>query len=204
MAVKVKICGLTNVEDAIFAEDNGADYLGFIFHEQSPRNVAVVDVKNIVDALKGTAKTVGVFVDKPSEFVNDVAQRAGLDMVQLHGNETPEYVQKIEKPVIKVFRVFDNFDLEQMKQFDNKFFLLDTYSKDMHGGTGEVFDWDIAVRAKEFGEIFLSGGLAPENIEDAVKHVSPFAVDVSSGVEESKGKKDLDKAKQFIDKVKSL
>lgn len=205
MSVKVKICGLTNLEDAQCAVDSGADYLGFIFYRKSPRSVTVPKVVEIVKNLKNSsAKTVGVFVDAPAHFVNEAAKEIGFDFIQLHGSEDADYVSLIEKPVIKVFRISDDFDLSELKGYNVPYFLLDTYKKGLMGGTGETFNWDKAVEAGEFGEIFLSGGLRVDNIVEAVKKVNPFCVDISSGVEKSPGVKDKDKIKEIISKVKSL
>lgn len=205
MSIKVKICGLTSLEDAQCAVDSGADFLGFIFYQDSPRAVTVPKVAEIVQNLKNSsAKTVGVFVDSPAHFVNEAATEIGLDFVQLHGSEDINYIGQIEKPVIKVFRINDDFDLNELKGYNVPYFLLDTYKKGLMGGTGETFNWDKAVEAKGYGEIFLSGGLTVGNVEEAVKKVNPFCVDISSGVEKSPGIKDKDKIKEIISKVKSL
>ena len=205
MSVKVKICGLTNLGDAQCAVDSGADFLGFIFYPASPRAVIVPKVAEIVKNLKdSTAKTVGVFVDSPAHFVNEAASEIGLDFVQLHGSEDSNYIEQIEKPVIKVFRINDDFDLNELKGYNVPYFLLDTYKKGLMGGTGETFNWDKAVEAKSYGKIFLSGGLTVDNVEEAVRKVNPFCVDISSGVEISPGVKDKDKIKEIISKVKSL
>lgn len=205
MSIRVKICGLTSLEDAQCAVDSGADFLGFIFYPASPRAVTVPKVAEIVQNLKNsTAKTVGVFVDSPVHFVNEAAAEIGLDFIQLHGSEDSNYIEQIEKPVIKVFRINDYFDLNELKGYNVPYFLLDTYKKGLMGGTGKTFNWDKAVEAKGYGEIFLSGGLTVGNVEEAVKKVNPFCVDISSGVESSPGIKDKDKIKEIITKVKSL
>lgn len=199
--VRVKICGITNVEDALSAVDYGADALGFIFFDKSPRYVKPEKAKEIISYLPPFVTTVGVFVNEISAKISDIIDFAGINTIQFHGDESPEAC-RIWPRVIKAFRVREFIDLKPLEQYKTSAFLLDTYTADSFGGTGQIFNWDIAIEAKRFGRIILSGGLTPDNIEKAVKMVKPYAVDVSSGVEASKGKKDLKKMRAFIEKAK--
>ncbi|HZX36376.1 MAG TPA: phosphoribosylanthranilate isomerase [Thermodesulfobacteriota bacterium] len=198
MRVKVKICGITNPDDALFAAECGADALGFVFWKKSPRFVEPAIVKAIVKALPPFVSCVGVFVDEEASRANEIARQAGLSCVQLHGSETPEFCRSMESRVIKAFRIKQGADVSSLSAYDVSAFLLDTYSEGAPGGTGKTFDWDCAVEAKKYGRIILAGGLTPGNIEEALRKVGPYGVDVSSGVESSKGKKDWVKVKEFI------
>ena len=205
--VKVKICGLTDLEDAAEAVKAGADYLGFILYPKSPRYVPPEKAAEIIGNLPAEAnvKKVAVVVNFPPERLIELFDY-GFDLIQLHGDETPDILDYLPpEQVIKVFRVKDSFDPALLKQWEGVYgFLLDTYKKGVYGGTGETFNWDIAKKLVEEGhKIFLSGGLNPENVREAVCEVRPYAVDVSSGVELTKGKKDLKKLKEFIKRAKS-
>lgn len=200
--VRVKICGITNVEDALAAVDYGADALGFIFYEKSPRYVAPEKAREIIATLPSLVSTVGVFVNEDPPRMKEIMSYAGISILQLHGDEPPGICAEWPR-VIKCLRVGDFVDLKLLETFHVSAFLLDTYSPRQFGGTGQVFNWDIAVEAKRFGRIILSGGLTPDNIGNAVRRVKPYAVDVSSGVEQEKGKKDLKKMKAFIEKAKA-
>jgi phosphoribosylanthranilate isomerase len=199
--VKVKICGITNIEDALSAVDYGADALGFVFFKKSPRYITPERAKEIVSYLPPFITTVGVFVNEETEKTKEVMEIAGIDVLQLHGNESPNEC-RIWHRVIKAFRLRDFTDLKPLEKYRCSAFLLDTYSPESFGGTGQIFNWDIAVEAKRFGRIILSGGLNLDNIEKAVMYVRPYAVDVSSGIEEEKGKKDLKKMREFIELAK--
>lgn len=201
---KVKICGITNKDDALAALKYGADALGFVFYPQSPRSVNPKTVKGIISVLPPFVTTIGVFVDKPREEIEKICSFTGLDVVQFHGSETPEDCT-IDNKAIKAIRVKDLSDLDVLKEYINvSAFLLDTYSDDAIGGTGQVFNWEIAVEARKFGNIILAGGLTPDNVKDAVQITQPYGVDVSSGVEgPEKGKKDHKKLELFIRKAKS-
>ena len=205
-AVRVKICGITNIDDALAAAGLGADALGFIFWEKSPRNVSVDSAAQIIRKLPPFVTKVGVFVNETLANIRRAVEEAGIDCVQLHGDETPEFVRETLSAtrvgLIKALRVKDRKDIEGMERYCASAYLLDTFRPGAMGGTGEVFDWDIAVEAREKGRIILSGGLNPANITEAIKRVSPYAVDAGSGVEARPGKKDFDRMKSFIEKAK--
>jgi phosphoribosylanthranilate isomerase len=199
--VRVKICGITNRKDAFAAADYGADALGFVFVRKSPRYIAPEKAADIISGLPAFITTVGVFVNESADQLRQICDISGINMAQLHGNEPPEACN-IFRRVIKAFRVKDFTDLNPLANYKTSALLLDTYAPDSYGGTGQIFNWDIAVEAKRFGKIILSGGLNPDNIEKAVQWVRPYAVDVSSGVEASKGCKDLQKLRDFIERAK--
>lgn len=201
--VKVKICGITNLEDAFAAVDYGADALGFVFYKGSPRYISPETAREIIRQLPPFITTVGVFVDEPTSNIEDILKSVPLDVVQFHGHESPEACMLFRRG-IKAIRVKELSDLEPLKRYKVSAFLLDTYTPESLGGTGQIFNWDIAVAAKQFGKIILAGGLNPENIEKAIRWVRPYAVDVSSGIEKEKGKKDLKRMKLFIEKAKAL
>jgi len=195
----IKICGITNIEDAQFAVDGGATALGFIFYPKSPRYIDPREVKKIISTLSDNVAKVGVFVDSSIENVNTIAAEIGLTHVQLHGNEDADYSRAMETKVIRAFRIGQREDLDKMKSYPAQFFLLDTFVPGKYGGTGQSFDWKLAVEAKKFGTpIILSGGLTPKNVSDAVCIVEPAGVDVSSGVELEPGRKDKEKVKIFL------
>ncbi|RUM44462.1 MAG: phosphoribosylanthranilate isomerase [Desulfurobacterium sp.] len=206
--VKVKICGLTGLKDALYALEAGADALGFIIYEGSKRFIKVTDVRHITSQLPPFVTKVGVFVNEDPRKVLEILSYAHLDLAQLHGEEPPEVCNYIgANRVIKVFRLKSLDEVEKIRPYIGKVraILLDTFSEDSYGGTGKTFNWDIAKAVKEkFPEVplILSGGLNPENVASAVKEVKPFAVDVSSGVEESPGKKDPKKVEAFIKAAK--
>ncbi len=199
--VKIKICGITNLEDALAAADFGADALGFVFYKDSPRCISQDEAKNIIRNLPPYIATVGVFVDKTPEEIEAVMAHVSLDVAQLHGHEPPDACL-IKGRVIKAIRVKELSDLEPLKHYHVSAFLLDAYTPDSLGGTGQIFNWDIATEAKQFGNIVLAGGLNPDNVKKAIRWVRPYAVDVSSGVEEKKGRKDLKKLRLFIERAK--
>lgn len=202
--VRVKICGITNEDDAAAAINSGADALGFVFFKNSPRYISPEKATPIIRKLPSFIPAVGVFVNETIEVMEKIAGIARLDIVQLHGEEAPE-ICEISRRVMKVIRVKSLDSLALLNDYKNKVsaFLLDTYTPEALGGTGRIFNWDIAAEAKQFGKIVLAGGLTPENVSEAVRHVKPYAVDVSSGVELSKGKKDHAKMRLFIERAKS-
>lgn len=204
MPVRVKICGITNAEDARFAASAGADALGFIFFKGSPRFITIDAAAEITGELPPFVAKVGVFVDEALETVNEIGTRLGLTAVQLHGNESAEYCSSVRLPVIKAFRVKDESSLRDLGKFRAAAFLLDSFVPGQLGGTGAKFNWDLAVQAKKLGtSVILAGGLTPENIAEAVKMVQPYAVDVSSGVEKKPGLKDPQKVADFIQSAKT-
>ncbi len=199
MAVQVKICGITNPADGLTAVEAGADALGFVFYEASPRCVSIEMAAEIIRQLPLFVVKVGVFVDAPGELVVRAARECGLNLLQFHGEETPEYCLQFGLMSMKAFRVQDAGSLSALAEYTTDAYLLDAYTPGKPGGTGEQFNWDLAVEAKRCGRpIFLAGGLTPENVAEAVRRVQPYAVDVSSGVEASPGKKDPAKVKAFI------
>jgi phosphoribosylanthranilate isomerase len=203
MQVKVKICGITNLDDALAAVDYGADALGFVFFKGSPRYISHEKVGVIIKKLPSFTTTVGVFVDEKIEQIERMIGLTGIDIVQFHGSEPPEMCN-ISRRIIKAIRIKSLESLDFLKNYRGKVsaFLLDTFVPDIFGGTGQIFNWDIAVDAKQLGKIILAGGLTPDNITEAVRHTRPYGVDVSSGVELEKGKKDHRKMKLFIERAK--
>lgn len=198
--VKVKICGITNLEDALTAVEAGADALGFVFCAASPRHVFPEQATEIIRNLPPFVQTVGLFVNEDGGTVNAIADQCGLDVVQLHGEETPEYCGSIRRRVIKAFRVKDMTTLDVLPQYHVAGYLLDTWSPAAHGGTGKTFNWDIAAEAVQRGRrIVLAGGLTPENIAESIRQVRPYGVDVSSGVESAPGRKDAAKIRRFVE-----
>lgn len=200
----VKICGITNLEDAMHAVRCKADAVGFIFYEGSPRFIEPDRAAQIAARLPDFTSKVGVFVNADPKYIQEVSARVKLSAVQLTGNEGADDLVGYETSVIKVFRIKPDFDVEVMRNYLVDAFLLDTHAGKGYGGTGQTFDWNIAVRAKEFGKIILSGGLSPDNIEDAVRFVQPYGVDASSGVEAEVGKKDPVKVRNFIARAKGV
>ena len=205
MSVKVKICGVTNLEDALAAVDAGADALGFMFYEPSPRNVPVKVAAGIIRRLPPFIAKVGVFVNATEETVRMTVRECGLDTLQFHGDEPPEFCAKFSPlKVYKAFRIQNLESLQPLPAHKTDAWLLDGFAPDNLGGTGAKFNWDLAVEAKKLGGlIILAGGLTPENISEAVRKVQPYAVDVSSGVESSPGKKDHAKLRRFIAAAKT-
>jgi phosphoribosylanthranilate isomerase len=201
---RIKVCGITNQEDARTAAAAGADGLGFIFVEQSPRLVEPDMVRAITRQLPPFVDRIGVFVDQEMEAVEEIIHYCGLTLVQLHGSESPEYCRKISCKVIKSFAVGPGAESEAVAAFADAAsgFLLDTYHPDIAGGTGMPFDWSLVERVNPPGPVILAGGLNPENIGEAVLEVKPFAVDVNSGVEYQPGRKDPDKLKRFANEVR--
>jgi len=199
MSVKVKICGITNLADAQTALEAGADLLGFVFYEKSPRHVSVKAASGIVRQLPPFVARVGVFVNAREELISQALGECGLNVLQFHGDESPEDCLKFGVMSMKAFRVRDRASLKLFPAYQTDAWLLDAYAPDARGGTGATFNWDLAVEAQKLGRtIFLAGGLTPENVGVAVRRVRPFALDVSSGVEALPGKKDAAKVCAFI------
>jgi phosphoribosylanthranilate isomerase len=198
---KIKVCGITNAEDALFALSLGVDALGFIFAE-SKRRITAVNARKIIDILPQSILKVGVFVNEEAKRVREILEFCYLDALQFHGNESPKYILKFRETKIKSFSMEDKDSLDDIAKYKADAYLLDTYSPKEYGGTGKTFNWDLAVKAKKFGPIILAGGLNPDNIEEAIKKVKPCAVDVSSGVESYPGKKDKKKLEELVKKVR--
>jgi phosphoribosylanthranilate isomerase len=199
--IRIKICGITNIEDALLAAELGADALGFIFYAKSPRHVAPEAARQIIAQLPPFVAAVGVFVDEAAAVVQELAAQAGLDWVQLHGQESPEYCRNLGRKVIKGFRIKDEGSLRLLADYQGvvQALLLDTYKKGQVGGTGEIFDWHWARKAKKYGHIILAGGLNPENVAQAIATALPAAVDAASGTEAAPGKKDPAKLRAFFE-----
>ena len=204
---KVKICGITNLEDALLSVKFGADAFGFNFYTKSARYISPEKAREIVEQLPPEVLKVGVFVNESLESICQIAETAKLDALQLHGEETPEFARELKAKtnleIIKAFRVSPEFKPEDVLRYKIDAVLLDAYSPKEHGGTGETFDWEIAKKVREiFPKMYLAGGLSQDNIAQAIYNVKPFAVDACSCLESSKGKKDLTKVSDFISKLK--
>jgi phosphoribosylanthranilate isomerase len=203
MPTKVKICGITNLADGLVAAEAGAEALGFVFWEGSPRQVSLEVAAGIIRALPSFIVKVGVFVNAPTDLVHQAIGECGLNLLQFHGDEPPDYCLQFGLMSMKAFRIRDAESLRALPAYRTDAWLLDAFSADRPGGTGERFNWDLAVQARDLGRpIFLAGGLTPENVGEAVRKVQPYAVDVSSGVETSPGKKDPTKVKAFTEAVR--
>jgi phosphoribosylanthranilate isomerase len=204
--MRIKICGITNLKDALLAAELGADALGFNFHPTSPRKIEAEAAKDIIAQLPPFVATVGVFVDEAAAVARGLAARVGLDWLQLHGAESPEYCRSLGRRVIKAFRIKDEASLAELAAYRGaaQAFLLDTYRPGQVGGTGETFDWRLAKEARKYGPIILAGGLTPENVARAIEVAQPAAVDVASGVEVAAGKKDPERMKAFFKEVASV
>lgn len=206
---KVKICGITSLHDARFVSGALADYMGFIFYEQSPRYIEPAQAGAIANWIEGP-ENVGVFVNQPLDNVNMVARQTGIDMVQLHGDEPAEYCSLVEKPVIKAIHILDETTAESLKKEaaayrpEVDYLLFDTKVDGKWGGTGRVFDWSILQAISEDIPFFLSGGLNKSNVQTACERVQPYAVDVSSGLESEPGVKSFNKVEGFMNKMESI
>jgi len=209
LRTKVKICGLTNLEDARFVSGALVDYLGFIFFESSPRFIDPPKAGAIINWLEGP-QSVGVFVNQSLDEVNDIAKQTGIELVQLHGNESPDYCKLIDKPIIKVIHIEHNDTIEsindRIKEYSDAvdFFMFDNKVGDQWGGTGQTFDWNVIKDMNLDLPFFLSGGLNSDNIEEAIETVKPYAVDLSSSLEEVPGLKDFEKIEDFMDVMRSV
>lgn len=205
MSVIVKICGITNLDDGLGAAAAGADALGFVFYEPSPRFVSVSLAARIIQQLPAYLVKVGVFVDATEDLVLSAIRDCGLNLLQFHGQESPEYCRQFAVMNMKAFRIRDTDSLAELHRYPTDAWLLDAFAPDKPGGTGETFNWDLARQASRWGRpIFLAGGLTPENVGAAIKEVRPYGVDVSSGVETAPGKKDLAKVRAFIQAAKAV
>lgn len=200
--IVVKICGLTSARDAELAVDAGADWIGLNFWPRSRRFVAPAAAAEIVAALPGDVRRVGVFVNAPAPQILEAVATYRLDLVQLHGDETPDFARALGKPVMRAVRVASASDVRGLDAWPGEHVLLDAASAG-YGGSGQTFDWQLAGLARAAGKrLVLAGGLEPDNVAQAIRQVRPFAVDVASGVERAPGKKDPDKLRRFIDAAK--
>lgn len=202
---RVKICGITRVEDALVAVQSGTDAIGLVFYQHSPRHVDIEQAAKLAAALPPFVSVVGLFVNADADFVRELLARVSLDLLQFHGDESPEYCAQFHKPYLKAIRVKAGVDLLQCaSDFRGaKGLLLDAHVDGIPGGTGTGFDWTLIPRQLPL-PVILSGGLSEENVATAIKQVQPYAVDVSSGVEASKGIKDAMKIAAFINEVKRI
>jgi len=202
--LRVKICGITNLPDALAAAELGADALGFVFYDKSARYIAPDAARMIIRELSPFAARIGVFVNQPETCIMETVYRCGLSAVQLHGNEPAEFLRDSPVPVIRAIRVRDGTPIEMMRALrPGSAVLLDSYSPDAFGGTGVPFDWDIRGEWLSRYRIIIAGGLTEQNVRDAVELFRPFGVDVSSGVESTPGIKDHDKIRRFIEAAKN-
>jgi phosphoribosylanthranilate isomerase len=205
METKVKICGITSVTDGLAAAEAGADMIGLMFYEQSPRHISLAQAAEISRSLPPFVLCVGVFVNPGEALVARAIAECGLNLLQFHGDENSDFCTQFGVMSVKALRVREAESLKTLENFKTDAFLLDAYSKSSLGGTGETFNWELAIEAQKLGKpIFLAGGLTPENVAAAVKKVRPFAVDVSSGVESAPGKKQAEKMRAFIVAAKSV
>jgi phosphoribosylanthranilate isomerase len=209
LRTKVKICGITKLDDARFAAGAMADYLGFIFSPNSPRFVEPAAAAEIISWIEGP-ETVGIFVDQPLREVNDIIEKTGIHYVQLHGDESPEYCASINRPVIKAFRIkpdmSENDIRKLLKPYERIawFFLLDSFDASQHGGTGRQFDWNVVRSVTQEYPVFLAGGIGLLNVRRAIRMVKPYTVDVNSSLEMQPGIKDFDKMNEFFDEMRSI
>src|SRR5579884_2853778 len=208
MACKIKICGITNATDAQAAVEAGADALGFVFHRKSPRWVEAKVVKAIVSELPPFVLPVGVFVDEDAKVVRDLMDECGLALAQLHGDESASYCERLGRPVLKAIRLRDRGSFLALAEFQGRAqvrgFVVDAFSEEAYGGTGQTADWNLAAEAAKAARILLAGGLTPANVGEAIERVRPYGVDVSSGVEASPGKKDPEKIRAFVRAVRGV
>jgi phosphoribosylanthranilate isomerase len=202
--VSVKICGITNPEDARVAVEAGADALGFVFYPPSPRYVTPERARQIIHTLPPFVTAVGLFVDMALEAITGIVEQCQLDRVQLHGRESPELCRVMPRRVIKAFRIKNAASLTDLPGYRVSAYLLDAYVEGaLPGGTGATFAWELASQARPYGPVILAGGLTPENVAAAIARVRPYGVDVSTGVERAPGLKDPHKVRAFIARAKA-
>jgi len=204
MSTRIKICGITDRDDALLAVELGADALGFVFYQKSPRHVTLEQAAAICRALPPLVATVGVFVNATQQEIEQTLAQCRLTALQFHGDEPTEFCRRFTAKTIKAIRVRNEDSLRAAAEYDVDALLLDTYTDSGRGGTGRTFDWSLAVTAKKIGlPIILSGGLTTENVQEAIQKVRPYAVDVSSGVEREPGRKDPRTLRKFIELCKA-
>lgn len=199
---RIKICGITNVDDAMCAAELGADALGFIFYPGSKRFIEPENAALIISKLPPYVTSVGVFVNQGTDAIRSVKERTGIDVVQLHGDETAECCRSLPYRVVKAIRLKERPDIQRIELYPVQAILFDKYSEGAYGGTGKSFEWGWLRDLNTSKKIILSGGLGPDNVVEAVKTVRPYAVDVSTGVEEAPGRKSAEKMKKFIEAVR--
>jgi phosphoribosylanthranilate isomerase len=204
MTTLIKICGITNLPDAMDAVELGVDFLGFNFYDQSPRFVDALKALKIIQEIPEAVGKVGVFVNCDAQLVIDIATDFNLDLLQFHGDETPEYCRQFGRPYMKALRPQTKADLVQIPVFGGDYFLIDAFQENAYGGTGKLANWDLATEAKAYGKMFLSGGLNIGNLSEAIRLVAPYAVDIASGSESAPGKKDYSKMEKLIKIAKGL
>ena len=203
--IKVKICGITNFEDALAAQNLGASALGFVFYSKSSRYILPEAAQKIISRLNKRIKKIGVFVNADLVLVKKIARFCGLDMLQFHGDETPDFCRKFKGyKIIRAFRIKNKDSLKDIEKYPVDYYLFDTFKKDSFGGTGAYFNWDILKGLKSSKPFFLSGGLNSKNIVSAIKSARPDWVDVSSAVEAKPGIKDKKLLQDFINKARSI
>jgi phosphoribosylanthranilate isomerase len=203
----IKICGITNIDDARAAVTAGADALGFNFYSRSPRYIAPPAAREIVEQLPSSILTVGVFVNEDSpESVKKIASEAGVTAFQLHGDESPAYCRELsDRYVIKTLTVSGDFDIQMVQDYDVNALMLDTRDNNLRGGTGRVFDWSVAIEVNKVApKLFLAGGLSPENISEAIELVRPYAVDACSALEDRPGIKNHERMRAFVELARSV
>ena len=203
----VKICGITNLDDALAAVEAGADALGFNFYKPSPRYITPQHAREIIEQLPDSVLTVGVFVNEEAASVKDIADESGIKGLQLHGDESPAYCHELAADyyVIKTFAVSETFDPQTPNEYEVEAIMLDTKHNSLRGGTGRAFDWSVARRlAPTITKLFLAGGLSPENVENAIETVRPFAVDACSALEDRPGKKNHERMRVFVNAVRRV
>ena len=205
-SIKVKVCGITNGEDALAAVESGADALGFIFYEKSPRYVVPAIAGQIIAELPPLVVSVGVFVNEGLATVRSIMDTCHLGMAQLHGDENASYCHELSRPVIKALRLKNRESLLALAEYQGRGsvrgFVLDTFSELAYGGTGQVIDWTLAAEVAKSTPILLAGGLTADNVTEAIRVVRPYGVDVTSGVESAPGKKDRAKLRAFLEAVR--
>jgi phosphoribosylanthranilate isomerase len=204
--VRVKVCGITNLDDACAAVEAGADALGFNFYRRSPRFIEPTAAREIIEHLPDEILCVGVFVNDERQTVEDVVAESGVAAIQLHGDESSSFCDSlVGLRVIKALRVGEEFAPECAAQYRVEAILLDSFSRTERGGTGRTFDWSIARRTREHvRQLYLAGGLTPENVREAIEAVRPYAVDVCSGIEREPGRKDHARMREFFDALRSI
>jgi len=206
MPIKIKICGITNQEDAEAAVAAGADALGFVFYARSPRYIEPAVAKRIIAQLPPFVLSIGVFVNHDQESIRNLVDECGLAFAQLHGDETPTFCESLGRPVLRALRLHDRGSLLALAEYKGRMgvkgFVVDAYSSEAYGGTGQTVDWSLAREVAHAAPILLAGGLTPGNVQEAIQHVHPYGVDISSGVEEHPGKKDHEKIRAFTQAVR--